>query len=194
MTIQHRPWIALVGDAGAGKDTVAEVLTASYGYTRIAFADPVRRALLALNPLIPSPNGGLPWRLENLVSAAGWENAKRSYPEVRELLQRLGTDAIRALEPDFWVDYAARQATMHQAPVFTDTRFPNEIEMVRECGGVIIRVSRPGHTNPAAGHVSEEAWRSAEPDYTITNDGTKEDLACHVRWTMDMHILEDANA
>lgn len=194
MTYQERPWIALVGDAGAGKDTVAEVLTASYGYTRIAFADPVRQALRALNPLIPTPTGGLPWRLTDLVSAVGWETAKRDYPEVRALLQRLGTDAIRTLDPDFWVGTALRMAWVGGGPpVFTDTRFPNEIAMVRANGGSVIRVNRPGHTNPAAGHVSEEAWRTAEPDYTIVNDGTIDDLRAQVRRLMDMHVLEDAN-
>jgi hypothetical protein len=188
-----------MGDAGAGKDTVAEVLIESYGYARVAFADPVRQALLALDPYMRLSAVPETWlRLSVVVTAVGWEAAKRDYPEVRRLLQRFGTDSIRALDQNFWTRIGVRAGDLAEAcwtpPVFTDTRFPNEVKAVRQNGGVVILVNRPGHTNPASGHVSEEAWRTVRPDYTINNNATLNDLKSKVRFLMDMSVLEDANA
>jgi dephospho-CoA kinase len=46
--------IGLSGYARSGKDTVAELLCLNYGFRRISFADPMREAILILNPKIDS--------------------------------------------------------------------------------------------------------------------------------------------
>lgn len=172
------PWIGLVGNAGAGKDTVANELVRQYGYTRVAFADPVRAALLALDPMVVDEQGNV--RLSTIVETLGWENAKRLYPEVRYLLQRLGTDAIRTQTPDYWLNLAYRAAQLVEGPVvFTDTRFTNEIEMVDECGGVIVHVNRnnnPVLSGTAASHASENDWRSWQHTTLLQNNGNMLDL------------------
>ena len=173
------PWIGLVGTAGAGKDTVANELVQMYGYTRVAFADPVRAALLAVDPLVADEQGNL--RLSTAVETLGWENAKRLYPEVRYLLQRLGTDAIRTQVPHYWSDLAERTAVAVDGPVvFTDTRFINELRMIDSYGGVIVHVERKGNPvleGTAAAHVSENEWRSWSPTLLLSNNGTMEELA-----------------
>lgn len=172
------PWIGLVGTAGAGKDTVAINLAYRYGYTRVAFADPVRDALLAVNPLVDVENGTA--RLADIIEACGWELAKRYYPEVRLLLQRLGTDAIRTQTPNYWCDLAYQTARSVDGPVvFTDTRFINELEMIDECGGVIVHVERNTDEldGVAAAHASENEWRSWRPTILLQNNGTVLELA-----------------
>tara|TARA_R110000824_G_scaffold21303_8_gene79554 strand:+ start:823 stop:1395 length:573 start_codon:yes stop_codon:yes gene_type:complete len=187
MTKPSYPWVALVGAAGAGKDTVADELTRRYGFTRVAFADPVRAALLALDPLIPQEGLGA-LRLSTAVDELGWENTKRLYPEVRYLLQRLGTDAIRSQVPHYWCDLAERTAVAADGPVvFTDTRFINELRMVESYGGTVVEVQR--HNNPvldsaAAAHASENEWRSWSPRFTLRNNGSKFDLATAVNTVM----------
>src|SRR5581483_2011292 len=94
--------LGLMGYAQAGKDTVAKLLVEEFGFTRIAFADALREALYALNPLIPFEGDHV--RLRWLIDASGWEEAKVRHPEVRELLQRLGTESGRnVLGADVWV-------------------------------------------------------------------------------------------
>ena len=44
--------IGLSGYAQVGKDTVANILVEHYGYTRIGFADIIRKAAYILDPLI----------------------------------------------------------------------------------------------------------------------------------------------
>ncbi len=64
-----------------------------------------------------------------------------------------------------------------------DTRFPNEIEYLKEAGHTVthLRIVRPnfdnGRTTEQQNHPSEIALDSYPVDYTILNDGTVEDLA-----------------
>ena len=178
------PDIALYGPAGCGKDTVAQILHRQFGYHRVAFADPVRQALRALDPLIPleghSPTESV--RLTEVVDWMGWEEAKRAHPEVRMLLQRFGTDAIRTLDPDFWVSLAANEVSWTSGPVvFTDTRFINEVEMVKDLEGIVVRVERD--VLAVAEHLSETSLDDVVPDHTLHNDGSKEELEDQV-WSL----------
>lgn len=182
-----RPHVALVGYAGAGKDSVADVLCQEFGYARVAFADPLREMAAALNPWIAT--GGLPGRGDDglvrytdAISHFGYTEAKRRYSEVRTFLQRLGTEAGRkVLGSNVWVDAAVKRARLSAAPVaFTDCRFPNEAAAVREMGGLVWRVDRPG-VGPANDHASERFPAECAPDAVVTNDGTLADLAARVR-------------
>ena len=47
-----RPWIGLTGYPCSGKNALADVLVAEHGFTSIAFADPIREALLGLDPIV----------------------------------------------------------------------------------------------------------------------------------------------
>lgn len=192
---QPMPWVGLIGAAGSGKDTVANILASGWAYKRVAFADPVRQALLNLDPLVPVPTfEGTMVRVSALVNNLGWEDAKRRSPEIRTLLQRLGTDVVRSIAPNFWVNFATRVATdvvlCGQTPVFTDTRFQNEVDMIRANGGIIIRVVRDGLINEAAGHVSEQLWSTVDADLTIYNYDTLPILADNVHFAINT-IMED---
>ena len=177
-------WVALGGKAGSGKNTLAEYLIDEYGFTEIAFADPIREFLTELNPLIPidmGHNGELlksTIRLATLVDSIGWDEAKRDHPEVRELLQRLGTEAGRnIISPNVWVDIAIKSAMAIDGPVvFTDCRFPNEVDAVRNRGGLFVRVYRRG-VDSVNGHISESAVDDIPADLTVMNVGAKSELA-----------------
>lgn len=172
MTHPH-PVIGLSGAMRSGKDTAATTLL-EQGFVRVSFADKLRAFMYALDPLIPTGAG--PQRLAKLVDVHGWEACKNTYPEVRALLQRCGTDAGRkVLHENVWVDAVAR--TLPDEPiVVTDVRFPNEADALRAAGGVIVRVTRPGFTPGADAHPSETAMNGYLFDYEVKNDGTVRDL------------------
>lgn len=118
---------------------------------------------------------------------------------VRELLQKLGTEAMRdGLHENVWVnalfaDYKAKWVPTGDAIeedevslekeypnwIITDMRFPNELEAVIKKGGITIRVVRPGTV--VGEHPSETALDKATFDYEIINDGTIEELVEKVR-------------
>jgi hypothetical protein len=148
--------IGLSGYAQAGKDTVGEILVEKFGFRRVGFADKLREFLYALNPAIPL-DGPASDRLASIVDQHGWEYAKTHYTEVRKLLQRLGTDAGRAiLGNNIWVEAAFKDLQEGGRYVFTDTRFTNEADAIRERNGKVFRISRPGY-GPVNNHPSETA-------------------------------------
>lgn len=112
---------------------------------------------------------------------------------VRDLLQKLGTEAMRdGLHKNVWVnalmadykihpehfnDIANGRETGDGYPnwIITDTRFPNEAQAIKDKGGMVIKVDRPG-VGPVNGHPSEDALKDYNFDYVIHNDGSINDL------------------
>lgn len=159
--------IGLMGYAQVGKDTTAGVLAES-GFERIAFADALKQMLLSLDPIVT--DGSEPQRrVSSVVESEGWEGAKR-IPEIRRLLQRLGTEAGRQVLGDgIWVDTAFQNVRHGGKFVITDVRFPNEVAAVRKWGGKLWRVTRDGY-GPVNGHASETAVDHVDPDVVISNN------------------------
>ena len=128
---------------------------------------------------------------------------------VRELLQKLGTEAMRdGLHPNAWVnalfaDYRGPKMSEYNPSnwIITDVRFPNELAAVNDVNGLTIRVVRTTfrttetefgkvssivqpEVDKSLGiqeHPSETALDDAEFDYEIQNDGTLEELVSKVR-------------
>jgi hypothetical protein len=110
---------------------------------------------------------------------------------VRELLQKLGTEAIRdGLHPNAWVnalmcEYKRPKMSEYNPSnwIITDVRFPNELEAVEDVKGLTIKVVRPVEKSKTSVrlHPSETSLDKAEFDYEIINDGSIEDLIEKVR-------------
>ena len=180
-----RQVIGLCGYYGSGKDAAATALT-DEGWHRVAFADPVRAMALAIDPIITFPDE-LAKRLSRFVEIVGWTHAK-THPEVRRLLQRIGTEAVRTIiGQSTWIDLAERSMPADKSIVFTDTRFANEADLIRRYGGKLIRIVRPG-CKPATDHVSEQY--PFEPDETIINDGTIDELHEKILQAVGLRYLQ----
>lgn len=161
--------IGFSGYAQSGKDTAAAVLT---NFERRSFAEPMRSAMYALNPIIKDE-----LRLADAIDDYGWDKAKVMFPEIRRLLQVFGTEVGRKMwDENFWITMASRGMTPNiKNYVFTDVRFPNELKAIKDAGGVTIRVIRDG-VEPVNAHPSETALNDYIFDFTINNDGTVEQL------------------
>lgn len=185
MDDEPRKMLGLSGYAGSGKDTAAAELIYNNDYTRVSFADKLRAFALAVNPLIPiwpaeydAEEQEMCHPLEyvrlryflNAMCDGDWTVAKRNI-EVRALLQRIGTDAGRkVLHENVWVD--AVMGDLPDGPlVFTDTRFPNEAQAIRDAGGYLVRVSRPG-VDAVNAHESETALDGWDFDAALINEST----------------------
>lgn len=162
--------IGMKGVAQSGKDTVAEYLIEKYGFQRLAFADKLKEAVYELNPIVYDDV-----RVQAIIDAIGWDEAKTVYGEIRELLQRMGTEVGRKLFKDsFWVDLVWDQIKSGHY-VITDVRFQNEADSIQNQSGLIVHINRPGY-GPVNNHISDTGVDAIPADAYILNDGTIEDL------------------
>lgn len=164
------------------------------------------------------------WFRDSVKNKSYYAKAYKVKMTPRLLLQLLGTDCGRQIiHPNIWVNalmseykgifnpekyYLAESIKDGLKPdypnwIITDTRFPNELEAVKDKGGITIRVNRfmcskCGNTDNFEGgndlcnecghfksndkeHESETALDNAEFDYVIDNNGTIEELIDKVR-------------
>lgn len=170
--------IGLGGLLRSGKDAVADHLTAAHGFVKIGMSDALHIALLTLDPMIDTTGK----RYSTLIAEVGYVEAK-TLPEVRSLLQRLGTEVGREMiGQNVWSDITAARVdkllAAGQPVVVTGIRYPNELQMIRALGGRTMWVARPGVEAPAgmAGHTSENSVAATDFEGVIDNSGTLDDL------------------
>ncbi|MCZ0981916.1 hypothetical protein O1L60_31390 [Streptomyces diastatochromogenes] len=169
--------LALGGYAHSGKDSVANVLVERYGYTPVRFSDAVRDVLEEMNPLIPTPYGAV--NLAWVIKDVGWDVAKREYPEVRRLMQRLGGGIREHVVDDAWIHAGLRKAEGHPRVVYTDVRHKNELEALKGWDNFSVWVSRPG-VGPLNSDVSENQLARSNFDLVFHNEGPLEELDAKV--------------
>lgn len=161
--------ICISGHARHGKDTVA-------GMIRKSLEDRGERVLVA--------------HYADLVKYIcrtffDWNGEKDEYG--RHMLQYVGTDVVREQQPDFWVNFIIQVLRFFgdnwSYVLIPDTRFPNEVEKLREAGFTVdhLRVQRDHFDSPLTEeqqkHASETALDETMPDHLIRNSGSLEDLA-----------------
>lgn len=171
--------IGVTGYKNSGKNAVCNVLRDEFGFKITGFADVLKSMMLAIDPIVYF-SVDHPYRVSDIVAEIGWDEAKEKYPEIRRLLQKLGTEGGRDhLGPTVWIDAWRRNAGVLLEQGYdvcvSDMRFLNEARAVRDLDGQIWRVTRPG--TQAGEHLSESELDRIEPKITLVNDGTLTDLA-----------------
>ncbi len=162
--------IGLAGYARVGKDTLADLLVEKHGFEKRSFAQPMREALYALNPMVIGDGHGHTLPLQAVIDIYGWDNYKESVygPEIRGLMQRFGTEVARKQwGEDFWIKQALA-VDLDKDIVFSDVRFENEAHAIRRAGGIVIRLKRDD-ISPANEHESENRVDRIDPDMIIEN-------------------------
>lgn len=176
--------VGIAGKKRSGKDTMASAFE-DRGYRRVSFAAPVRNfveSIMGDEITDENKEREIPW-LGNGISP-------------RKLMQTVGTEWGRAIHPDLWVLALMRQVDKAHALlpeqrmpsrfwgfrsdfVIPDVRFENEARAIRDRGGVIIHIHRPGLSGDA--HVSEAGIEQLPNDIVVGNIGSLSDYValCH---------------
>lgn len=169
--------IAIIAEAGAGKDFVAEYLIRRFGYSRYAFADNVK---LVAETWFPKLYGSIT-------------------KKPRELLQAVGTK-FREIDENVWINAMLDDIRGHRIAqqqlgwsqefiAVTDCRLPNEYEALKREGYTFIRLRVDKETRlsrmrergdifdeKSLSHHSESFYDEFECEYEIDNNGTPEEL------------------
>jgi len=181
--------IGISGKAGSGKDTVYNMMEEMYASKKIMMNVKFAKAL-------KDKAGGLlevdPEMFESQEFKASKIPTSEEEMTYRDFLLLFGTEVMRRVDPNYWVNIAMKDAELFEqyayTPVFTDVRFPNELQAIKDVGGIILRVDMVG--NEGVDHISDSALDDAQFDYRITaKKGDLEHLEESVKAFMNLHGL-----
>ena len=157
--------VALTGYATSGKTTAAQFLADKHGYRVMSFAQPLKWIASVL------------WDMDDTSKEkVVVEDPKRTG---REVMQLLGTEVVRHIDPNAWINYAlrnidkVRRLEPGKPIVVDDVRFPNEAKSLENHGFVVAKILRGGLGR--LDHASESSIADIE-SIIILNNGDKEYL------------------
>jgi hypothetical protein len=171
--------ISISGKIGSGKDTIAEIIKQEMpaaGWEVKKFAGKLKEiaTLLTSIPVTQFEDQSF----KQTLLPEQWNDANGNAMTVRDLLQRLGTEAMRSgLHENVWVNALMSDLEPNSNWIITDTRFPNEIDACVHHGAITILVQRDLSTTPLCAHASETALDQYDQwDYIINNTGSMQNL------------------
>lgn len=159
--------------AKSGKSTVARYLEYGYGYTVNPFAYTLKQMgatfLISLGYTADQAYAMLTQDQHVELPGLG--------VDVRHVLRTLGTEWGRdCIHPEVWLRCWEARLVEGERTVVDDVRFPNETEVIKQRGGILVRVVRPGLAAETQ-HRSEGSLDTYEGfDHVIVNDGNLEQL------------------
>lgn len=137
--------IGLYGPSRAGKDETASILVSDFGYEQRAQAAAIRKILLGLDPVI-SDNNGTYRTMQHLFEACdgNWDKVKAMSSESVDYMIRLGQTCRDVLGLDVWLNTAFPPIGSDVKVVISDIRQENEYQAVKDRGGEVWKIVRPG--------------------------------------------------
>jgi hypothetical protein len=151
--------IAFAGRKQSGKTTcsefVANIVTGNLlGDVKIYnFADPLKQDIcINILGLTYDQCYGSDESKNELVNCF-WDNKQLT---AREVMQMVGTDMFRAMQTNVWSSATVRKIQQEKPTVaiIADCRFPNEVDAIKEVGGLVIKLTRNPYNSD---HLSEMA-------------------------------------
>ena len=190
--------MGLCGTKGSGKDTVAEMMFKISGFKKISFADPLKEACSTAlgipiyhfhEPDLKDKDLETPVVINiDTIQALVFEVSKYYKGLInigilvdkadgvvlnspRQILQYVGTDLFRELiDNEIWLKcFEERIKSMDGHIVCTDARFPNERQLLKKLGAVLVFIERPDNSHRLDTHISENQFQD-NYDVHIIND------------------------
>jgi hypothetical protein len=187
--------VGICGLISSGKGTVADILQNDHGFTKISFADSLKDAVANVFSwpramLEGDSDLSRQWREQ----VDEWWAERLGIPNLtpRWVLQQWGTEVCRTgFHQDIWIASLERKLRSNINYVVPDTRFPNEIDLIKKIGGTVWCVKRGqdpswftlykmGGSPPKDIHPSEWQWARSKFDNVIENDSTIESLKAKI--------------
>lgn len=182
--------IGLHGKAGCGKTTVGDYINNKHCALLFSFALPLK---IASSELFFTDHE---WFEDQEL-----KNTKLPYWDLtpREILQKLGTEGMRNLfGQDFWIKRMQLEIDSFTSDddlvVITDCRFQNEVDFIKDNGGIVIHLTRAGADGNIGiqNHASEadlDFSQFTDSNYVrVSNDGTVQKLYENLDCIVEQYI------
>ena len=166
--------IAFAGRKQSGKTTSCEFVQSLFTNKKTKiynFADPLKQLCIDIFGLTYNQCYGTDENKNELVDCC-WPGID-SKMTAREVLQYVGTDVFRAMQHNVWSSATIRLIQKEQPDIalIADCRFPNEVEAVKNAGGLVVKLNRNLYEST---HASETAldttnYDQSNFDLTIAN-------------------------
>lgn len=119
-------------------------------------------------------------------------------PSPRLLLQTLGTEWGRSIDPDIWAKATLREAQKYEKVVISDVRFLNEVDLINEANGKVAKITR--YTDDLALETGNKSHTSETEQLTIPvekfhcvieNNGSILDLHTYLAWDLELYLPKE---
>ena len=178
--------IGVAGKKGSGKDEFAKVAN-KHGFRQIRFAD----ALKGMMRFLLTYQGVDDVTAERMIDGDLKESPTPYLcgKTPRHAMQTLGTEWRDTIATNLWTNISeikiAKLRSRGECVVVSDVRFPHEVDLIHQLGGLVIRVERPvGRTDEGTTHISEMLIDSLDADVVIRNTGSLEHYRALVEDTL----------
>lgn len=118
------------------------------------FADPLKKMCIEIFGLTYDQCYGSDEHKNELVNCL-WPDTQQQMT-ARHVMQYIGTDIFRKMQHNVWADATIRKIQDENLPLslIADCRFPNEVEAIKNAGGLVIKLNRNLYDSD---HASEKA-------------------------------------
>jgi hypothetical protein len=93
--------------------------------------------------------------------------------KAREVMQYVGTNIFRKMQHNVWADATMRKIQDENLPLalIADCRFPNEVEAIKNAGGLVIKLNRNLYKSSHESEIAldEDQYDQSNFDFVIDN-------------------------
>lgn len=183
--------IALHGAKQSGKDTFFKCLKEEYPdlpIKKIAFADYLKLELMNIFQLKDESEYDS-FKMSELHSCLGYPHLAKTI-DGRHVVREIGM-MIRRLVPNIYNDIVKKKILAEPETIWivTDLRFGDEVSLIQELGGIILKISRPGFEFD--GHITETELDDKYFDFVIPNT-TLPEYREYIKSWFDQELVFDS--
>ena len=163
--------IAFAGRKQSGKTTSCEFVQSLFTNKKTKiynFADPLKQLCIDIFGLTYNQCYGTDENKNELVDCC-WPGID-SKMTAREVLQYVGTDVFRAMQHNVWSSATIRLIQKEQPDIalIADCRFPNEVEAVKNAGGLVVKLNRNLYESTHASETALDATNYDQSNFDLT--------------------------
>lgn len=155
------------------KNTHRDGLVVPYSKAKVYnFADPLKKDIcMNILGLTHDQCYGSDNKKNELVNCY-WDNKQLT---AREVMQFIGTNIFRAIQNNVWSDATINKITseFYGLAIIADCRFPNEVDVVRNAGGIVIKLTRNPFNSQHESETALDPGKYCDSNFDLVLDNTQ---------------------